>query len=61
MFVINFNDTQKHIVTLTISLTFEPPHLIDIVKLHMSLTMWVSKFHGQCQRSYLTFWADISH
>ena len=61
MCVINFIDTQKHIVTLTVSLTFGPPYLINIVKLHMLLTMWASKFHGQCQRSHLTFWANISH
>jgi len=41
-------------VTLNILLTFEPPYLIDIVRLHIALTMWASKFHGQCQGSYLT-------
>jgi hypothetical protein len=39
MRVINFNSNAKDIVPLNISLTFEPPYRIDIVRLHMSLTM----------------------
>jgi hypothetical protein len=48
-------------VTHNISLTFEAPYPIDLVKLHMPLTMWESLSHGQCRRSYLTFWAALSH
>jgi len=71
MRAINFNDTEKDIVTFNILLTFEPPYLIDIVRLHMSLTLWGSICHWQCEgpsftdrfsfHTSLRIWAAISH
>jgi hypothetical protein len=54
MFVINFKNNEKHIVTLSTSLTFWPPYPTDILRLHMSITIWAYKSHGQFHHSYLT-------